>query len=60
MNRDIDINAGTIIDGAETIPEVGERLFQYLLKVASGEIKTHAEINKHREFQVWAEQAVAL
>ncbi|MBS1811657.1 MAG: altronate dehydratase [Acidobacteria bacterium] len=60
MSNDLDINAGTIIDGTETIQEVGERLFQHLLKVASGEIKAHAETNKHREFQVWAEQAVAL
>lgn len=60
MSHDLDINAGTIIDGTETIQEVGERLFQHLLKVASGEVKAHAETNKHREFQVWAEQAVAL
>lgn len=60
MNRDIDVNAGTIIDGTETIQQVGERLFQHLIKVASGEVKAHAETNKHREFQVWAEQAVAL
>lgn len=60
MKSDIDINAGTIIDGAETIQQVGERLFSYLLKVASGELQVGAEINRHREFQVWAEQAVAL
>ena len=60
MSHDIDINAGTVIDGTETIPQVGERLFRHLLKVASGETQAHAEINKHREFQVWAEQAVAL
>jgi altronate hydrolase len=60
MNRDIDINAGTIIDGVETIQQVGERLFKHLLKVASGELQANAEINHHREFQVWAEQAIAL
>jgi altronate hydrolase len=60
MSRDIDVNAGTIIDGTESIPEVGARLFQHLLKVASGEVQAHAVVNKHREFQVWAEQAVAL
>lgn len=60
MNRDIDINAGTIIDGTETIQQVGERLFRHLLKVASGEFQAHAEVSKHREFQVWAEQAIAL
>ncbi len=60
MKHDIDISAGGIIDGTESIQEVGERLFQHILKTASGEIQAHAETNKHREFQVWAEQAVAL
>ncbi|HYE71824.1 MAG TPA: UxaA family hydrolase, partial [Blastocatellia bacterium] len=60
MSRDIDVNAGTVIDGVETIQQVGEKLFQHLLKVASGEIPAKAETHKHREFQVWAEQAVAL
>src|SRR5581483_10289203 len=60
MSRDIDVNAGTVIDGTETIPQVGERLFRHVLKVASGEIPANAEVHKHREFQVWAEQAIAL
>lgn len=60
MSRDIDVNAGTVIDGVETIQQVGEKLFQHLLKVASGEIPAKSEIHKHREFQVWAEQAVSL
>lgn len=59
MNRDIDISAGNIIEGTETIDEVGERLFEHILKVASGEF-TRAEENKHREFQFWAEQTVSL
>mgnify|MGYP000389074592 CR=1 FL=1 len=33
---DIDINCGTIIDGSESIDEVGARLFQLMLDVASG------------------------
>lgn len=60
MNRDIDISAGSIIEGTETIDEVGERLFQHIRKVASGEIQARAEENKHREFQFWAEQTVTL
>jgi altronate hydrolase len=39
---DMDINCGTIIDGTETIPQAGERFFELLLKVASGE-KTKSE-----------------
>jgi altronate dehydratase len=40
--------------------EVGERMFEYVRRVASGEIQSKAEIVKHREFQVWAEQVVSL
>jgi altronate hydrolase len=60
MNRDIDISAGNVIEGTETIDEVGERLFEHIRRVASGEILAKAEENKHREFQFWAEQTVSL
>lgn len=60
MSRDIDISAGNVIEGTESIAEVGERLFEYLKKVASGEILAKAEENKHREFQFWAEKTVSL
>jgi altronate hydrolase len=60
MNRDIDISAGNVIEGTETIDEVGERLFAHIRRVASGEILARAEENKHREFQFWAEQTVSL
>jgi altronate hydrolase len=42
QEEDMDINCGTIIDGTETIPQAGERFFELLLKVASGE-KTKSE-----------------
>lgn len=60
MSRDIDISAGNIIEGTETIEEVGERLFEHIRQTASGEILAKAEENKHREFQFWAEQTVTL
>ena len=60
MSQDIDLSAGGIIDGTETIGEVGERLFDHLRLVASGEIQARAEEHKHREFQFWAEQTVSL
>jgi altronate hydrolase len=60
MNRDIDLSSGGVIDGTETIDEVGARLFEHIRQVANGEILTKAEENKHREFQIWAEQAVSL
>jgi altronate dehydratase len=60
MSQDIDISAGNIIEGTESITEVGTRVFEYLRRVASGEILAKAEVLKHREFQFWAEQTVSL
>jgi altronate dehydratase len=60
MSQDIDISAGNIIEGTESIAEVGGRVFEHLRRVSSGEIQAKAEILKHREFQFWAEQTVSL
>jgi altronate dehydratase len=60
MAGDMDLSAGGVIDGTESIDSVAGRLFEYIQRVASGEIQTKAEQVKHREFQVWGEQAVSL
>ncbi len=60
MRDDIDLNAGGILDGTATIPEVGEEVFRHVLEVTSGRVRARAEENQHREFQVWAEQAISL
>ncbi len=60
MAQDLDISAGGIITGEESIIEVGTRLFEHIRRVSSGEIQAKAEILKHREFQFWAEQTVSL
>src|SRR5882724_11357983 len=60
MSRDIDLSAGGVIDGTETIDEVGKRVFEYVCQVASGDVLARAEEHKHREFQFWAEQTVSL
>lgn len=60
MARDIDLSAGSIIDGTETIGEVGARVFAHIKDTASGHIQAKAEEHKHREFQFWAEQSVSL
>jgi len=59
MSNDLDLNAGGIIDGTETIEEVGQRVFDHIVAVADG-VEAKAEIHKHREFQFWAEQTVSL
>ena len=54
MEEDMDLNAGTIMDGTETIQEVGVRLFEKIISVANGE-KTKSELNGigDEEFQPW-------
>jgi len=60
MAQDLDVSAGNVIEGTESIAEVGTRLFEHVRQVASGDIQAKAEILKHREFQFWAEQTVSL
>ena len=59
MSNDLDLSAGGVIDGTETIDEVGQRVFKHVVEVASG-LQAKAEVHKHREFQFWAEQTVSL
>lgn len=59
MRNDLDLSAGGVIDGTETIDEVGQRVFDEICHVASGD-QAKAEEHKHREFQFWAEQTVSL
>jgi altronate hydrolase len=60
MSRDLDLSAGNVIEGTETIDEVGARVFEHVRQVASGARPAKAEEHKHREFQFWAEQTVSL
>ncbi len=52
MSDNIDINAGTIVEGKESVQDVGLRIFDLLKRVASGE-KTKSEQLGHREFVPW-------
>jgi len=51
MEENLDINAGTIIDGQETIEDVGRRIFETVVAGASGE-QTKAERWGHREYSI--------
>ncbi|MFB5197860.1 UxaA family hydrolase [Neobacillus sp. KR4-4] len=52
MSENIDMNAGTIIDGEESVDEVGKRIFQEIGQVSSGKL-TKAEILKQHDFGIW-------
>ena len=49
----IDFNTGDIIDGKKTIEEMGEEIFEYCLKVASGEIIPKAVQLNQDDFIPW-------
>jgi len=49
MNDNIDINAGTIITGQESVEQVGRRIYRDMLEVASGKL-TKAEILGFNDF----------
>jgi len=51
MPDDIDLNAGTILEGQESIRDVGERIFDLVLRVASGAL-TKGEQWSTQEFAI--------
>jgi altronate hydrolase len=54
MNDDMDINAGSIVDGTASVEEVGERIFRTILAVASGEeTKSESMDYGEDEFVPW-------
>ena len=54
MSDDMDLNAGTILDGTETVADVGQKIFEKILAVAGGE-KTKSELAGlgDEEFAPW-------
>jgi len=53
MSDIIDINTGTIVEGDETIEQAGERILDYVIKVASGEIEVSAVRHGQNDFIPW-------
>jgi len=59
--EDLDIDAGTILERKETVEEVGRKIFQETLEVASGRKLTRAEESGfHHEFKIWEQLWPAL
>jgi altronate hydrolase len=53
MRDIIDINTGTIIEGTETIEQAGERILDYVIQVASGDIEVSAVRHGQDDFIPW-------
>jgi altronate dehydratase large subunit len=49
LSEDMDVDAGRIVEGRGTLPEVGREIFELILKVAAGE-PTKSEALGHQEF----------
>lgn len=49
----IDFNTGEIITGEKTIDETADDLLEFIIKVASGEIKTKTQILNQNDFIPW-------
>jgi arabinonate dehydratase len=60
MRDDLDVNAGSVLDGTETVAQVGRRIFREMIAIASGEKPALAEEWRHTEFQIWSEDGIAL
>jgi altronate hydrolase len=59
QQEDIDIDCGTIVDGLETVDEVGERIFRLMLDTASGRAtKSEQHGYGQNEFVPWQLGAV--
>jgi altronate hydrolase len=49
----IDLDTGDIIRGKESIEEAGARLFDLIVRTASGDSLTKAERNGQEDFAPW-------
>ncbi|MDR0823417.1 MAG: altronate dehydratase family protein [Endomicrobium sp.] len=54
----IDFNAGEILMDYDEINDIERRLFEYILNVASGKIKTKNEINNYREIAIFKDGVI--
>jgi altronate hydrolase len=49
----IDVDTGAIVVGESTIQQMGEQILDFTVKVASGEIRTKAELKAQEDFIPW-------
>lgn len=52
MSEHIDVNAGKIIEGKNTIDEIGQEIYKLIIDTANGGL-TAAEKHKNQEFAIW-------
>ncbi|SHE98187.1 altronate hydrolase [Modicisalibacter ilicicola DSM 19980] len=59
MQEDMDVNCGHVVDGTATVQEVGERIFERIIAIASGEPSASERLGYgNNEFVPWMVGAV--
>jgi altronate dehydratase large subunit len=58
MTDNMDINAGTILDGSEGLNAVGERIYREVIQTADGK-KTKAEALGYKDYIVFCRSRAA-
>jgi altronate hydrolase len=53
MEDIIDMDTGSVISGTSTIEEMGEEVLDLVIRVASGELRTKAELKGQEDFIPW-------
>ena len=53
MQDIIDIDTGAIISGQSTIEQMGETILDFVIQIASGEVRTKAELKGQEDFIPW-------
>jgi altronate hydrolase len=53
MHDIIDIDTGAVVTGQRTIQQMGEDVLQLVVQVASGEVRTKAEVKAQEDFIPW-------
>ena len=53
MHDIIDLDTGSIISGEKTVDQMGEAILDYVVEVASGSVRTKAELSGHDDFIPW-------
>jgi altronate hydrolase len=53
MGDIIDLDTGPIVAGSSSIEEMGDQILELITRVASGEIRTKAELNGQEDFIPW-------
>jgi altronate hydrolase len=53
MHDIIDIDTGVVVAGEKTIQQMGDAILDLVIQVASGEVRTKAEVKAQEDFIPW-------